>query len=42
MLQQFILENWRHFLDDCQTPLEKTKTNLKKLLVIITLYLQWK
>ena len=33
--EQFILENWCLFLDGCQTPLDKTKTDLNKLLVIV-------
>ena len=31
-LSQFILENWCCFLDDCETPLGKTKIEPNKLL----------
>ena len=34
-LSHFILENWRRFLDDCKTPLNKTKTDLNRLLEIL-------
>ena len=29
--KEFILENWTRFLDDCQTPLDKTKVKPQKL-----------
>ena len=31
-LQEFILENWSRFLDDCQTPLGKNKVKPDELL----------
>ena len=34
-LGQFILENWCRFLDDCETPLDKTKINSNRLLEIL-------
>lgn len=34
-LGQFILENWCHFLDDWQTPLGKTKTDVNNFLDIL-------
>ena len=30
--QKFILENWSHFLDDYQTPLDKNKVKPEELL----------
>ena len=30
--QEFILENWSRFLDDCQTPLDKNKVKPEELL----------
>ena len=30
--QEFILENWSRFLDDCQTPLDKDKVKPEELL----------
>ena len=33
-LGQFMLENWCQFLDDCETPLDKTKINPNRLLEI--------
>ena len=30
--QEFILENWSRFLDDCQTPLDKNKVKPEQLL----------
>ena len=30
--QKFILENWSHFLDDSQTPLDKNKVKPEELL----------
>ena len=32
---QFILENWCRFLDDCETPLHKTKIDPNRLLEIL-------
>ena len=34
-LGQFILENWCRFLDDCETPLHKTKIDPNRLLEIL-------
>ena len=34
-LGHFILENWRWFLDDCETPLGKTKIDSNRLLKIL-------
>ena len=34
-LGQFILENWCRFLDDCETPLDKTKIGPNRLLEIL-------
>ena len=34
-LGQFILENWCRFLDDCETPLEKTQIDPNILLEIL-------
>ena len=31
-IQEFILENWSRFLDDCQTPLDKNKVKPEELL----------
>ena len=30
--QEFVLENWSRFLDDCQTPLDKNKVKPEELL----------
>ena len=47
MLGHFILENWCCFLDDCETPLDKTKIDPNKLLEFLnsinsSIHLQWK
>ena len=34
-LGHFILENWYWFLDDCETPLDKTKIDPNRLLKIL-------
>ena len=34
-LNQFLLENWCWFLDDCETSLDKTKIDPKRLLEIL-------
>ena len=34
-LGQFILENWCRFLDDCETPLDKTKIDPNRILQIL-------
>ena len=34
-LGHFILENWYRFLDDCETPLDKTKIDPNRLLKIL-------
>ena len=30
--QEFIIQNWSHFLDGCQTPLDKNNVKLEELL----------
>ena len=34
-LGHLILENWYQFLDDCETPLDETKTDPNRLLKIL-------